>query len=131
MSALPESSSEVQPESTQADSSLGDTAREGPKNLSSMNESERSVSLLVKGDDRTILQAVIDRTKSQSRILKDLRKELAGFGVPYRDVDPRLFEAVRLHESDGLTYAEASIRVFGNDGMANSIRYWHNNWARK
>jgi hypothetical protein len=129
MSALPKTSSDVRSESME--SSLGDTAKGGSKNSSSETQSESSVSLSVKGDDRTILEAVIDRTKSQSRILGDLRKELGKCGVPYRDVDPRIFEAVRLHEHDGLTYEEASIRTFGNDGKASSIRYWHNNWARK
>ena len=104
-----------------------------PKKELSENKaaSESSVSLSVTPDDPTILTAVIDRTATRSRIVEDLQAELAKFGVPYRDVDRRIFEAVRQREREGLSYTEASVRIFGNPDKAELIRYWHNNWKRQ
>ena len=87
-----------------------------------------SVSLSVCQGDQTILAAVIDRTASQTAIIKDLRQELPKFGVPYRDVDPRILEAIRSKLTENLTFEQASIWVFGDPNFARKIRYWQNRW---
>src|SRR5882672_3217441 len=61
-------------------------------------------------------------------ILVDLRQELSIFAVPYRNVDKRIVEAIRLKFAQNITYEEAAIRVFGNEKLGRKIRYWQNRW---
>jgi hypothetical protein len=125
-------SSAVQVESAQAESPR-EPENGGTEKPSSENKaaSGSSVRLSVRPNDPTILTALIDRTATRSRIVEDLQGELAKFGVPYRDVDQRIFEAVRLLKREGLSYSEASVRVFGYPDKAELIRYWQNNWGRR
>jgi hypothetical protein len=79
-------------------------------------------------EDRSILTALIDRTASRRRIIDDLRRALPQFAVPYRDLEPKILEAIRLKLTDNLTFEEASIFVFGTPDHARAIRYWRNRW---
>ena len=87
-----------------------------------------SVHLSVRKEDSAILEAVIDRTASQTAIIDDMRQELPRFDVPYRDVDPRILEAIRVKSAENLTFEQASIWVFGDPNFARKIRYWQNRW---
>ena len=91
-----------------------------------------SVHISVSPDDPTICTAVFDRTASRKRLVSDLRKALAKLDPPppYREVDPRIFESVRLLRLERPTYEQACIRVFGSGKQAESIRYW-DNWYRQ
>ena len=89
-----------------------------------------SVSVSISKDDPTIITAVIDRTAPQAQIVENLKEQLAAAGVPYRPVDPRIFQAVMLCERDGVSLREASIRLFGTPDMEDRIRYWRNSWGR-
>jgi hypothetical protein len=94
------------------------------------DSSQPSVIVSVRGDDPTILEAFIDRTASQQRIISDLRRELRKFAVPYRrDLDKRILKAIRVHLEEGATFEEASICLFGNPDSARAIRYWRNKWG--
>ena len=75
--------------------------------------------------DRPLVEAAL-------QMVNDFRKALPKLDPPppYREVDPRIFEAVRLLRREKLTYEQASIRVFGSGGQADSIRYW-DNWYRQ
>jgi hypothetical protein len=93
------------------------------------DSSQPSVIVSVRGGDPTILEAFIDRTASQQRIISDLRRELCNFAVPYRrELDKKILEAIRVH-LEGATFKEASIYVFGNPDYARAIRYWRNKWG--
>jgi hypothetical protein len=93
------------------------------------NENLRpSVSLTVREQDRTVLTGYVDRTASQNRIIANLREELRKFSVPYRDVDQRILEAIRVKLTENITYEAASIWVFGDANFARQIRYWQNKW---
>ncbi len=91
-----------------------------------------SVHISVSPDDPTICTVTIDRTVSQKRLVKDFRAAIRKLDPPppYREVDPRIFEAVRLLGQEKLTYEQASIRVFGSGNQAENIRYW-DNWYRQ
>lgn len=91
-------------------------------------ELQSSVSLSVRKEDHTILVANIDRTASQTKIMNDLRKELPKFAVPYRNVDQRILEAIRVKSARNLTDEEAALGVFGDARYARQIRYWQNRW---
>lgn len=91
-------------------------------------ELQSSVSLSLRKEDHTILVATIDRTASQTKIINDLRKELPKFAVPYRNVDQRILEAIRVKFAENLTDEEAALYVFGDASYARSIRYWRNRW---
>jgi hypothetical protein len=96
-----------------------------------MNEQQSrrtSVRLSVGQKDRTILTAIIDRTASQTKILNDLRQQLSDLGVPYRNVDPGILEAIRVKSAENLSFEEAAIYVFGDPSFARKIRYWQNRW---
>jgi len=99
----------------------------GPK-VADIHKLQPSVSLSVRPEDRTILVANIDRTASQTTIINDLRQELSQFAVPYRNVDQRILEAIRLKLAENITNEEAAIRVFGDVNFARKIRYWQNRW---
>jgi hypothetical protein len=91
---------------------------------------EPAIFLAVYEGDPRILFAKIDRTAPQTNIIGDLKRELPLFGVPYRSVDPRIFEAVLLKRTKRhLTYREVSEQVFGRPREAESIRYWLNKWS--
>jgi hypothetical protein len=100
---------------------------EGPK-VQDIHKLQRSVSLCVCQEDRTILVAVIDRTASRTAIINDLRRELPKFTVPYRNVDQRILRAIRLKLAENITYEEAAICVFGDVNFARKLRYWQNRW---
>lgn len=91
-----------------------------------------SVHISVYPDDPTICTVTIDRTVSQKRLVKDFRAAIRKLDPPppYREVDPRIFEAGRLLRQEKLTYEQASIRVFGSGNQAENIRYW-DNWYRQ
>jgi hypothetical protein len=91
-------------------------------------EKQSSVRLSVSEVDCTILTALIDRTASQKRIIDDLRRVLTQFAVPYRELDPRILEAIRVKLRENITFEEASICVFGTPDHARMIRYWRNRW---
>lgn len=91
-----------------------------------LSTADSSVHVTVSENDPQILIALIDRTAPVGRVLEDLRRELQRNGSPYRDVDPRIFEAVDLKIKEGLSYVQASLRVFGTPRMAERIRYWRN-----
>jgi hypothetical protein len=93
------------------------------------NGQQPSVSLSVSKDDPTILTALIDRTASQKRILDDLRRALPQVGVPYRELEPRIIEAILIKLRENITFEEASICVFGTPSLAGRIRYWRNRWG--
>ena len=89
------------------------------------------VSVSIHKNDPRVLTAVIDRTMSLPEIMKALRQALRSL-VPYRHVDPRIFQAVQLvNTGEVKSYREASVRVFGTPAKADLIRYWHNKWGRK
>jgi hypothetical protein len=88
-----------------------------------------AVTLSVYGMDPLLLNAHIDRTASQSTIVKDLQNQLTRFGVPYRALDKRIPEAIRIKLDQDLTFEEASIRVFGNADFARRLRRWRNRWG--
>jgi hypothetical protein len=93
------------------------------------SDQQPAVSLWVKKDDPTILMALIDRTASQRRILDDLRRALPQVGVPYRELEPRIIEAILIKLRENITFEEASICVFGTSSLAGRIRYWRNRWG--
>ena len=95
---------------------------------SEVQKLQSSVSLSMREEDHTILVANIDRTASQTTIINDLRQELSKFAVPYRNVDQRTIEAIRVKLAENLTYEEAAISVFGDVKFARKIRYWQNRW---
>jgi hypothetical protein len=88
-----------------------------------------AVSVSFRQDDPTILTVLIDRTASRTRILNDLKRVLPQFKVPYRELDPRLAEVVRLKATNGLTLKEASTSVYGSRILPRSVRYWRNKWG--
>jgi len=90
---------------------------------------QSSVELSVAGADVSLLTAFIDRTASQSTIIRDLQSKLTDFAVPYRRLDRRILEAIRIKLNENLTYDEASIRVFGNPNFSRKLRYWRNRWG--
>ena|ERR1700674_5737209 len=100
---------------------------EGPK-VAEMHQMQPSVILSVRQEDRTTLVAVINRTVSKTTIINDLRQELSKFAVPYRNVDQRILEAIRVKLAENITYEEAAIYVFGDASFARKIRYWQNRW---
>ena len=91
-----------------------------------------SVVISVSPDDPTICTAVFDRTVSSKRLVIDFRAAIRKLdpAPPYREVDPRIFEAVRLLRQEKLTYEQASVQVFGSGNQAENIRYW-DNWYRQ
>ena len=91
-----------------------------------------SVHISVSPDDPTICTVTIDRTVSQKRLVKDFRAAIRKLDPPppYREVDPRIFEAVRLLRREKLTYEQVSVQVFGSGNQAENIRYW-DNWYRQ
>ena len=93
---------------------------------------EPSVVISVNPDDPTICTAVFDRTASRKRLVKDFRAAIRKLDPlpPFREIDPRIFEAVRLLSREKLTYEQASIQVFGSGNQAENIRYW-DNWYRQ
>ena len=93
------------------------------------NGHQAAVLLVVSKDDPTILTALIDRTASQKRILEDLRQRLPDFAVPYRELEPRIVEAIWIKIRENITFEEASICVFGTPNLAGRIRYWRNRWG--
>jgi hypothetical protein len=96
-----------------------------------IGQSSTTVYVSVHGGNNDLLRVIIDRTAPRNKIIRDLALELSKFGVPYRSVDPRIFDAVRLQEQENVSFQEASTRVFGNPDMAERIRYWRNNWSRQ
>jgi hypothetical protein len=72
----------------------------------------------------------IDLLASRTQIICDLDKALRQF-IPYRPIDPRIFEAIALMEREGdLGYVDASLRVFGTADHAGKIRNWYNKVMR-
>ncbi len=100
--------------------------------VKSVKQREPSVFVSVSKGDPLVCTAVFDRTASRKRLVSEFRKALAKLDPPppYREVDPRIFEAVRLLRREKLTYEQASIQVFGSSKQADSIRYW-DNWYRQ
>jgi hypothetical protein len=93
------------------------------------NEQANPVWVSVHKDDRSILSIIIDRTTNLHTVMKALRRALRPL-VPYRPVDPRVFEAVRMIEAgEAKSYRHASIRLFGTPAKAEQIRYWRNKMA--
>jgi len=103
-------------------------AEPGSAKAGEIQQAQPSVSLSVHEEDHTILVALIDRTASKTKIINELREALSEFAVPYRNVDRRIVEAIRLKLAENITYEEAAIRVFGNAKLARKIRYWQNRW---
>ncbi len=93
-----------------------------------VEELQSSVHLSVRLEDKTTVAAIIDITASRTKIINDLRRELSRFAVPYRNLDKRILEAIRVRSVENLNYEEASIRVFGDPSFARKIRYWQNRW---
>lgn len=100
--------------------------------VKSVKQREPSVFLSVSKGDPLVCTAIFDRTASRNRLVNDFRKALPKLDPPppYREVDPRIFEAVRLLRQEKLTYEQVSVRVFGSGKQADSIRYW-DNWCRQ
>jgi hypothetical protein len=92
------------------------------------NDQHPTVSLSVSKDDPTILMALIDRTASQKRIVDSLRRALPQLAVPYRELDSRIVDAIRIKLTENITFQEASIYVFGTPDQCRAIRYWRNRW---
>ena len=107
---------------------MNKTQIETVKSASRLAGPQLSVSLSVREEDRTTLAAIIDITASRTKIIDDLRHELSKFAVPYRKLDKRILEAIRLRSAENLTYVEAAICVFGDPRSARKIRYWQNRW---
>jgi hypothetical protein len=100
----------------------------GAAGIGEAHDQQPSVVLSVSADDRRILTALIDRTAPQRRIIDDLRLVLPQFAVPYRELDPRIVEAIQVKLRENMTFEEASICVFGTPDYARVIRYWRNRW---
>ena len=100
--------------------------------VKSVKQREPSVFVSVSKGDPLVCTAIFDRTASRTRLDKDFRAAIRKLDPPppYREVDPRIFEAVRLLRREKLTYEQASIRVFGSGNQAENIRYW-DNWYRQ
>jgi hypothetical protein len=94
----------------------------------SANDQQPAVLLTVSKDDPTILMALIDRTASQKRIIDALRQALPQLAVPYRELDPRIVDAIRIKIKENITFQDASICVFGTPSLCGRIRYWRNRW---
>jgi hypothetical protein len=88
-----------------------------------------SVSMSFSDGDPTILTVLIDRTASRNKILNDLKAALPKFAVPYRDLEPRIIEAIKVKANENITLEEASIRVFRQKSLPRSLRYWRNRWG--
>ncbi len=68
----------------------------------------------------------IDLSFPRAQILDEIDKALRPF-IPYRSVDPRIFEAVELYEREGnLSFVDVSQRVFCNKNHVGKIRNWYN-----
>ncbi len=95
-------------------------------------EVDSSVHISVNPDDPTICTAVFDRTASRKVLVEDFSAAIRKLDPPppYREVDPRIFQAVRLLRQEKLTYEQASVQVFGSGNQAENIRYW-DNWYRQ
>jgi hypothetical protein len=92
------------------------------------SDQQPAVSLSV-SEDPTILTALIDRTASQKRILDDLRRALPELAVPYRELEPRIIEAIRIKQTENISFQSASICAFGSPDRHRMIRYWRNRWG--
>jgi hypothetical protein len=79
---------------TAAVACVAEAAEQEGARVADKQKLQPSVSLSVVQKDRTFLTAIIDRTASRTKILNDLRQQLSDLGVPYRNVDPRLLEAI-------------------------------------
>jgi hypothetical protein len=94
-----------------------------------LSRKEPAVSVSFRQEDPTILTVLIDRTASRTRILTDLKRVLPEFKVPYRELDPRLAEVVRLKATRDLTLKEAATSVYGSRSLPRDVRYWRNKWG--
>jgi hypothetical protein len=92
-------------------------------------QTQPSVLLSVRKIDHTTLTAVIDRTASQKRIIEDLGRALPQFAVPYRELEPKIIEALRIKANENIPLEDVSIRVFGSKSFPRSLRYWRNKWG--
>jgi hypothetical protein len=101
----------------------------GIGNQAKARDGQPRVFLSVKNDDPTVLTALIDRTASRKKIIDDLRRALPQFAVPYRELKPKIVEAIQAQSRENITFEEASTRVFGTPNRARTIRYWRNKWG--
>ena len=80
-------------------------------------------------DKRTAcFNLLVDLTQTRKTITRDLNAELRQF-LPYRNIDPLLHDALELKTSEGISYPEASRRMYGRPRRADAIRYLHNRLA--
>ena len=68
---------------------------------------------------------VIDLLAPRKQIIRELDKALRRY-VPYRPIDPLIYKAVALVEQEGMSYEDASRRVFQTPRRASTIRNWRN-----
>jgi hypothetical protein len=80
----------------------------------------------VKTANDSFLIVAIHRWATQSQILGELRGILRDHRIPVRQVDPRIFEALRLRKEQALSYPDASRAIFGSDDWAEKLRGWNN-----
>jgi hypothetical protein len=100
-----------------------------PHEPAKLNTPDSSVWVSLRGEDPTHLTVLVDRTAPQNRILNDLQAALPEFAVPYRELEPRIIEAIRIKANENITLEEASIRVLGSKKFPRSLRYWRNKWG--
>lgn len=94
--------------------------------------SDRSVklSLTKTTPDRHVaaFTLLVDLTAPRKTIARDLNAELRRY-LPYRTIDPLLYDALELRAHEGITYCEASRRLYGHPRRADAIRYLANKTA--
>ena len=72
------------------------------------------------------IKLTLDLSASRNSILDEFATHLRDIGIPYRAVDPRVYEAVELVRTENVSFREASILVFNSPDKCEQIRYWYN-----
>lgn len=82
---------------------------------------------LRRGFDRSSItvELKIDLIPGRKRIMRDLVRAVAKF-IPYRSIDPRIFQAIVLVASGTCGFKDASVRIFQTGRKADDIRHWFN-----
>jgi len=92
--------------------------------------SKDNVHTEVSEQSSSVLLSKINRNAPQKKIRQEIEATLKELDVPSRPVDPGIFEAVEYKRKEGCSFEEASNKVFGDPGKAESIRAWYNRRER-